>query len=134
MRFEVVDRVEAKRGLIFKKPSFECEIKIDLTDDEVEGLESYCTDPYMESEIIGHIHHLHHTKDTSIWDITAGSILYSVNDNAGIYKRNIVKPTLASREGNVEMYKDVAKKLKEIIVLGFQLKQDASLGDTSEEF
>lgn len=133
MRFEVIDRVETKRGLIFKKPSFECKIKIDLTDEEMEGLRAYCRDPYMNDEVVSRIHSLHYTKNNEVWDMSAGRVLYNAESEGGIYERIIIQPTLALREVIIEEFKDLGKLLKKFIAIGHQLEHQGSLGDTAEE-
>ena len=111
MKFEVTDKHEQSEGIVFKKPMYYCNIRVELSDEEFETLKTLTNDkdwryyPVGEWIIDG---------KTSI-DVNISDFYSYVKKTKGVWETSgrAVSPEL--RDLKVRSIKELATKAKEII-------------------
>lgn len=110
MKFEVTDRREEKKGLIFKKSAYVATTSIHLETDEFEALKALASEKEWKHFPLGTIR----LNDKFTRDMTIDSF-YLWAKKTGRFEKHITTSLPEEREAQIHEMQELAKAVKEII-------------------
>ncbi|MBZ0130802.1 MAG: hypothetical protein K8F59_17025 [Rhodobacteraceae bacterium] len=128
MKFEVRNKREQREGLVFKSTVYYCNVRIELTDDELEALAALAKTRDWKDVPIGQIK-INETHDSTV---TVASFYGTCKKGKGVWERGIRALSPEDSVLQIEAIKDIAKLAKEAIS-NRQFALNATMEETSEE-
>ncbi len=111
MKFEVTDKREQNEGLVFKKPVYNCNIRVELNDEEFEALQSLTKDKNWRDYSVGELD----TGGSRNVNMTINIFYGFVQKSKGVWETSGRSESPEMRELRINNIKEIASKAKEII-------------------
>ena len=111
MKFEVTDKHEKSEGLVFKKTIYYCNIRVELSDEEFEALESMAKDKNWKNYLVGN-YMLDPTRDI---EMRLETFYNWVKKEKGVWNSSGRSDSPEMRQLKIANVKEIAGTVKDIL-------------------